>query len=126
MKSTAKKLLIWGAWITIPIAISIYISLQSTYDTRSFSTKLVKEILTIGLPYAIFTFFYVLALITKQFRKIPYLIGLDIICIFLMVWSISRFYEGPKLAISSLIIIVSFIVAKTILILQKNKQVKFQ
>lgn len=124
MKVSKQKLLIWGGWVIILLLICVYFVLDSTYNPRPLLSKLGKELYNIGLPYVFFTFFYVLAFTQKQYRKMLYLIVLDITCIMFIVGSIYWFYEGKTLAVFSGILFISFATIKTLVLIVKNKSTK--
>ena len=123
MKYISKKVLIWGAWILILIAISICYSLQAVQDIRPLLVKLPQALLVCGIPYVYFTLFYVLALVMRQFIKIPFLFLTDFVCIVIVINNFGYFYEGEQAALNSIVIAISIIVIRTIILLFNKKTV---
>lgn len=123
MKYISKKVLIWRTWILILIAISICYSLQAVQDVRPLLTKLPQGLLVCGIPYVYFTLFYVLALVMKQFIKIPFLFLTDLVCIVLVINNFGYFYEGPQVAFNSIVVAISIIVIRTIILLFNKKTI---
>ena len=123
MKYISKKVLIWGAWTLILIAISICYSLQAVQDVRPLLIKLPQALLVCGIPYVYFTLFYVLALVMRQFIKIPFLFLTDFVCVVIVISNFGYFYEGEQAALNSIVIAISIIVIRTIILLFNKKTV---
>lgn len=119
MKYISKKTFIWVTWILILIVISICYSLQAVQDVRPLLIKLPQVLLVCGIPYVYFTFFYVLALVIRQFIKIPFLFLTDFVCIVIVINNFGYFYEGEQAALNSIVIAISIIVIRTIILLFK-------
>lgn len=124
MKRTTRKSLTWVTWAIILFLLCAYFALNSPYDSRPLLYKFRQELWNIGLPYLFFTFFYILAFTQKQYRKMLYLIALDIICIIFMVGGIYWFYEGKKLGAFSVVLFIIFTTFKAAVLIIKTKPTK--
>lgn len=121
MKDTSKKIFIWSTWLFILLIISICYSLQAVHDVRPLLEKFPHGLLVCGIPYICFTLFYVVALTTKQFVKIPFLLLVDIISIVLVVNNFGYFYEGAQVALNVLLVAISIIMIKIIILVFKKR-----
>lgn len=126
MKSLIRKIVIWGIWFLVFIVVSICFALQSTPIGDSLMERLLQGILFCSIPYIFFTTFYVMAAITRQYRKMIYIFIIDIISSIAVVINIGYFYEGALVARNSFIVIIGVIFIKGMVLIIKKPDIECQ
>lgn len=85
MKYSTQKLLTWVAWVVMLLILCLYFTLHGSDVELPLLIKFGKELRNLVLPYVFFPFFQASAFARKEYRKMLYLIVLDIIFIALIV-----------------------------------------
>lgn len=118
--------LIWGIWVLILII------LTGIYTIQSFSWCIGEGIhiplfYALGqiiqgfiMPYIIITIFYVLACLRKNYGSMLWMFGIDLLSLGGIIYSIATFYEGPRLAKASILLILVNILTKGCLAFRKH------
>ncbi len=122
-KIIVRKTIIWGIWFLVLVAISVCFALQNAGIGRPLTERLLKDVLFCSIPYIFFTIFYVIAVITRQYRKMLSIFIVDMIGSIAVVANIGYFYEGPLVARNSFMVIIGIMVIKVIVLLYQRPSV---
>lgn len=122
MKSVSRKSIILGLWIAILLVISVCKASQGERDLQEILLKFPKSLWECGILYMIFTLHYVIALVTKQFIKLPVLLLADIICMAWVTTNFGYFYEGPQVFRNSMIVLIIMVVIRILILVFKKSR----
>lgn len=107
MKIFTRKTTIWGVWTMGLIALIICVMLQNLPLKISMIKTVVDSCISCSIPYIFFTTFYVIAIVSKQYRKLMYLFLIDVTTSILVVSNIGYFYEGTMVGRYSAAVLIS-------------------